>query len=311
MLHTEFPGDLTVLDRAVPRYEWMDGWQQSTSGARRLEDLPREARAYLDRMHELIETPITYVSVGTRRDQIIGSVIDSAHRRRRAVRPRGGDLGAAGRAEAARARGRVGGEHDRALSDVRAVLLHGGEAVARRSAVRHRDREADAPRRAGVLPRGRAALRDSAAPVRARDVDRAGARRIRRALGFAGARRDAHRGACGGDRDGILRVAELPARARRGSAAGDARLSRGSRGVRSGRGRGRRRQFGGRGGARSVAIGRARHARALRSDVRQEDQAVGASRLSESREGGEHRRAVEQSRAVDRAGRGDDHEPER
>jgi adenylosuccinate synthase len=71
-LHTEFPGDLTVLDRAVPRYEWLDGWQQSTSGARRLEDLPSEARAYLDRLHELIETPITYVSVGTRRDQIIG-----------------------------------------------------------------------------------------------------------------------------------------------------------------------------------------------------------------------------------------------
>ena len=43
-----------------------------TSDARRLEDLPSEARAYLDRLHELIETPITYVSVGTRRDQIIG-----------------------------------------------------------------------------------------------------------------------------------------------------------------------------------------------------------------------------------------------
>ena len=45
--------------------------------------------------------------------------------------------------------------------------------VARRSAVRRREREADAARRAGVLPRGRAALRDSAATVRARDVDRA------------------------------------------------------------------------------------------------------------------------------------------
>jgi adenylosuccinate synthase len=71
-VHTEFPGDLTLLDGAVPRYEWMDGWQQSTSAARRLEDLPSEARAYLDRLHELIETRITYVSVGTRRDQIIG-----------------------------------------------------------------------------------------------------------------------------------------------------------------------------------------------------------------------------------------------
>lgn len=71
-LHTVFPGDLTALEQAVPRYEWLDGWQRSTADARRLEDLPREARAYLDRLRELIDTPITYVSVGTRRDQIIG-----------------------------------------------------------------------------------------------------------------------------------------------------------------------------------------------------------------------------------------------
>jgi adenylosuccinate synthase len=71
-LHTEFPGDVTVLDAVVPRYEWMDGWQRSTADARRLDDLPAEARRYLDRMEELIETAITYVSVGTRRDQIIG-----------------------------------------------------------------------------------------------------------------------------------------------------------------------------------------------------------------------------------------------
>jgi len=55
-----------------PRYEWMEGWQQPTGEARRLQDLPAAARAYLDRLQELIETKITYVSVGTRRDQIIG-----------------------------------------------------------------------------------------------------------------------------------------------------------------------------------------------------------------------------------------------
>jgi adenylosuccinate synthase len=71
-LHTEFPGDIALLDRVVPRYEWMDGWQQSTAEARTLGDLPAAARGYLDRLRELIETPITYVSVGTRRDQIIG-----------------------------------------------------------------------------------------------------------------------------------------------------------------------------------------------------------------------------------------------
>ena len=71
-MYEEFPGDLTVLDKAVPRYEWYDGWKASTAEARALTDLPKEARRYLDRIEELVETPITYVSVGTRRDQIIG-----------------------------------------------------------------------------------------------------------------------------------------------------------------------------------------------------------------------------------------------
>jgi len=71
-LHTEFPGDVTALDDIEPRYEWVEGWQRSTADARRLEELPTAARKYLDRLQELIETRITYVSVGTRRDQIIG-----------------------------------------------------------------------------------------------------------------------------------------------------------------------------------------------------------------------------------------------
>jgi adenylosuccinate synthase len=71
-LHTEFPADLTALDKITPRYEWLEGWLKPTSACRQLTDLPPQARAYLDRLQELIETRITYVSVGTRRDQIIG-----------------------------------------------------------------------------------------------------------------------------------------------------------------------------------------------------------------------------------------------
>jgi adenylosuccinate synthase len=71
-VYEEFPGDLVVLERVVPRYEWFDGWKQSTAGARRLADLPAAARRYLDRVRELAGTAISYVSVGTRRDQIIG-----------------------------------------------------------------------------------------------------------------------------------------------------------------------------------------------------------------------------------------------
>ncbi len=71
-VHTEFPADLQMLDRAEPVYEWFDGWNQSTQDARRLDALPSAARLYLDRLEELCDAPIAYVSVGTRRDQIIG-----------------------------------------------------------------------------------------------------------------------------------------------------------------------------------------------------------------------------------------------
>ena len=71
-VYDEFPADLSLLDRAVPRYEWFKGWKSSTADARGLLDLPTEARRYLDRIQSLVETQITYVSVGTRRDQIIG-----------------------------------------------------------------------------------------------------------------------------------------------------------------------------------------------------------------------------------------------
>jgi len=67
----DFPGDLGLLEAAEPVYETLPGWQSSTAGARRWEDLPEAAQAYLRRLSELTETPIWYVSVGTRRDQII------------------------------------------------------------------------------------------------------------------------------------------------------------------------------------------------------------------------------------------------
>jgi adenylosuccinate synthase len=68
----EFPGDLAELDGIEPRYEWFDGWQRSTADARTIEALPPQARTYLDRIEALVECGVRYVSVGTRRDQIIG-----------------------------------------------------------------------------------------------------------------------------------------------------------------------------------------------------------------------------------------------
>jgi adenylosuccinate synthase len=67
----EFPADITALEQLRPEYEWVDGWQRPTGEARGIADLPSAARHYLDRLEALVDTPIRYVSVGTRRDQII------------------------------------------------------------------------------------------------------------------------------------------------------------------------------------------------------------------------------------------------
>lgn len=67
----EVPSEVDALGRVEPIYEVHPGWQQSTGAARKLADLPAGARKYLDRLETLSGVPVRYVSVGTRRDQII------------------------------------------------------------------------------------------------------------------------------------------------------------------------------------------------------------------------------------------------
>jgi adenylosuccinate synthase len=67
----ELPAEVEALSRVRPSYAVLDGWRTSTAAARRLADLPKAARIYLDRLEALSGAPIRYVSVGTRRDQII------------------------------------------------------------------------------------------------------------------------------------------------------------------------------------------------------------------------------------------------
>ncbi len=67
----EMPSEVGQLAAVKPVYERFQGWKQPTGNARKLEDLPKPARAYLDYLEVLVEVPIRFVSVGTRRDQII------------------------------------------------------------------------------------------------------------------------------------------------------------------------------------------------------------------------------------------------
>ena len=59
---TQLPRDTSQLDRCQPVYEDFKGWEAPTSGVTRLEDLPKGARAYMERIEELVGIPISIVS---------------------------------------------------------------------------------------------------------------------------------------------------------------------------------------------------------------------------------------------------------
>jgi adenylosuccinate synthase len=60
-----------ALAACEPIYEEMPGWQESTFGVRCYEDLPANARAYLQRIAELTDTPIDIISTGPDRAETI------------------------------------------------------------------------------------------------------------------------------------------------------------------------------------------------------------------------------------------------
>jgi adenylosuccinate synthase len=54
-----------------PVYEDLPGWQETTVGVTRYDELPRNARRYLERLQEIVGVPIDLVSTGPERDQTI------------------------------------------------------------------------------------------------------------------------------------------------------------------------------------------------------------------------------------------------
>ncbi len=65
------PAHAGMLDRVRPVYETLPGWQASTFAATSLDQLPREARALLDRIEEVCECPIRLLSTGPDREHVI------------------------------------------------------------------------------------------------------------------------------------------------------------------------------------------------------------------------------------------------
>jgi len=70
-LRHEFPMTMADVARAEPVYEAMPGWEEDVTGVRTVEDLPDNARRYIDRIESLTEVPAAFISVGPGRDETI------------------------------------------------------------------------------------------------------------------------------------------------------------------------------------------------------------------------------------------------
>ena len=75
---TDFPNNAGVLKRAKPIYEEMAGWGEPTKDIRVYDELPANARAYIERLEQLISTPVKIISVGMKRSETIfvGELLD-------------------------------------------------------------------------------------------------------------------------------------------------------------------------------------------------------------------------------------------
>ncbi|MCR6516345.1 adenylosuccinate synthase [Clostridium sp. LY3-2] len=64
-----FPASLEDLAKCEPVYEEFEGWDESVADARSYEELPVNARKYIERIEEFTDTRVSIVSVGPKRDQ--------------------------------------------------------------------------------------------------------------------------------------------------------------------------------------------------------------------------------------------------
>ncbi|MBI5409007.1 MAG: adenylosuccinate synthase [Nitrospirae bacterium] len=68
---TDMPQDANVLEACKPVYKELPGWKTNTQGVKKLKDLPKQARAYIDYISESLNVNIDIISTGQRRDEVV------------------------------------------------------------------------------------------------------------------------------------------------------------------------------------------------------------------------------------------------
>lgn len=70
-VYDHLPASENLQEKVEPIYEVLEGWSETTAGARSWADLPAAAIKYVRRVEELIETPVAMLSTSPERDDTI------------------------------------------------------------------------------------------------------------------------------------------------------------------------------------------------------------------------------------------------
>ena len=70
-IYKNYPTNVFIHKYLEPVYETHKGWETDISNIRKYEELPENCKKYLERLEEILETPISIVSVGPDREQTI------------------------------------------------------------------------------------------------------------------------------------------------------------------------------------------------------------------------------------------------
>ncbi|WP_303296869.1 adenylosuccinate synthetase, partial [Pyramidobacter piscolens] len=67
----DFPSAIAKLAEVEPVYYSLPGWSEDGSAARAFEDLPENARKYVQHIEQVIGVPVVLIGVGPDREQLV------------------------------------------------------------------------------------------------------------------------------------------------------------------------------------------------------------------------------------------------
>ena len=70
-IHESYPTSIYLQKYLEPVWETMPGWKEDVTSVRKFEDLPVNARNYVKRIESIIGIPVSMISVGANRENII------------------------------------------------------------------------------------------------------------------------------------------------------------------------------------------------------------------------------------------------